>query len=130
MIMETEIQNETIFYQNLHVKVTQSRFVTNSRTYAMRNISSVFVYEIVKSKTLPVIMMIIGFLMLFSSEALVETVGAILLITGVFVFFSIKNEFAVRISTNSGEANSVISKDKKYIQSIVEALNEAIIRRG
>ncbi len=48
--MDISFQNEVIFYNDTNVTVTQSRFVTQSKTYAMRNISSVHVFEIVKSK--------------------------------------------------------------------------------
>ncbi|HTE01458.1 MAG TPA: DUF6232 family protein [Mucilaginibacter sp.] len=126
--METPIQSEVVFYQDVNVTVTQSRFVTNSKTYAMRNISSVHIFEIVKSKKFPIILAIIGVFMLFSDAA--RVVGFFVLALGALLLFSIKNEFAVRISTNSGETNSIVSKDKMYVQKIVHALNEAIVHRG
>lgn len=49
---------------------------------------------------------------------------------GILLFISVKNEYTVRISTNAGEADSTISKDKEYIQKIVNALNDAMIHRG
>lgn len=126
--METTVPNETTFYQDASVTVTQSRYVTNSKTYAMRNISSVHIFEIVKSKKLPIVLAIAGFLLLFSTE--IRLFGSLLLALGILMFFLIKNEFAVRISTNSGELDSITSKDHAYIQHIVNALNEAIIHRG
>ena len=45
-------------------------------------------------------------------------------------YYSIKDEYSVRISSNSGEANGFRSKDKDYIQKIVNALNDAMIHRG
>lgn len=56
--------------------------------------------------------------------------GIIILILGFWWIFTIKNQYAVRISTNAGEVNSIVSKDRDYIQKIVNALNEAIIHRG
>ncbi|MBL1221494.1 hypothetical protein JET18_11625 [Chryseobacterium sp. L7] len=123
-----ETQNETKFYQDSSVTVTQSRFVTQSKTYAMRNISSVHVFEIIKSKTKAVLMIIFGLLFLFSKD--IFWVGLIIIALGIWWLVSIKNEYAVRISTNAGEANSIISKNKDYIQKIVNALNSAIIHRG
>lgn len=119
---------ETTFYKDLNVTVTQSRYVTQSKTYAMRNISSVHVFEIIKSRKFPIILIILGILLLFSGDT--RIVGIIFAIAGALFLFLIKNEYAVRISTNSGEANSILSKDKAYIQKIVNALNEAIIHRG
>lgn len=120
--------NETTFYKDLNVTVTQSRYVTQSKTYAMRNISSVHVFEIIKSRKFPVILIILGILLLFSGDT--RIFGIFLAIAGALILFLIKNEYAVRISTNSGEANSILSKDKAYIQKIVNALNQAIIHRG
>ncbi|MFT3918151.1 DUF6232 family protein [Cloacibacterium sp.] len=126
--METPTQNETTFYQDATVTVTQSRFVTHSKTYAMRNISSVHIFEIVKSKVIPIILIILGLPMLLSKEAIFY--GIVTILIGVLWLIFNKNEYAVRISTNAGEANSIVSKNKAYIQKIVNALNEAIIHRG
>jgi hypothetical protein len=126
--METTLPNETTFYQDASVTVTQSRYVTDSKTYTIRNISSVHVFEIVKSKKLPIALIILGCFLLLTADT--RIFGAFLIALGVLLLFTIKNEFAVRISTNSGEANSLVSKDKTYIQNIVNALNEAIIHRG
>ena len=126
--MEASIQSEVTFYNDNNVTVTQSRFVTHSKTYAMRNISSVHIFEIVKSKAKAVFVILFGVILLFSKD--IFYVGIILIALGIWWFISVKNEFAVRISTNAGEANSIISKDKAYIQKIVNALNEAIIHRG
>lgn len=126
--MEATIQNETTFYQDSTVTVNQSRFVTQSKTYAMRNISSVHIFEILKSKTKAILVVLFGIALLFSGKTII--IGAILIALGIWWFIHIKNEYAVRISTNAGEANSIISKDKIYIQKIVNALNEAIIHRG
>lgn len=126
--METNTQTETTFYQDTQILVTQSRYVTDAKTYAMRNISSVHVFEIVKSKTVQVILITIGILLIFNDD--LRILGFLLLAGSIASLFLIKNEYAVRISTNSGEANSLVSKDKVYIQQIVNALNDAIIHRG
>ncbi|RXM38594.1 hypothetical protein BOQ62_16105 [Chryseobacterium sp. CH21] len=126
--MENQTQNETIFYHDSSIKVTQSRFITYSKTYTMRNISSVYIFEIIKSKTKAILLIILGVLLLFSKEFF--WLGIIILILGFWWIYTIKNEYAVRISTNAGEVNSIVSKDRDYIQKIVNALNEAIIHRG
>lgn len=123
-----ENQPETQFYQDGTVTVTQSRFVTQSKTYAMRNISSVHIFEIEKNRVTPIIMILIGLPFLFSGD--IFWIGLIIITLGILWLFTIKNEYAVRISTNAGEANSIISKDRIYIQKIVDALNDAIIYRG
>lgn len=126
--METTIQNETTLYQDSTVTVTQSRFVTQSKTYAMRNISSVHIFEIVKSKMKAILLILMGIPLFLSGKTILF--AFILMALGIWWFIYIKNEYAVRISTNAGEANSIISKDKVYIQKIVNALSDAIIHRG
>ncbi|RWU04878.1 DUF6232 family protein [Pedobacter chitinilyticus] len=123
-----QTQEETLFYKDHNVTVTQSRYVTNSKTYAMRNISSVHVFEIVKNHTLPVVLIIVGAIMLITDGG--KVIGGIIALIGFLVIIFNKNQYAVRISTNSGEANSIVSRDKIYIQKIVDALNDAIIHRG
>lgn len=126
--MENPTVNEKIFYQDGDVRVTQSRYITHSKTYAMRNISSVSVFEIVKSRRLPIVMAVVGGLMLFSDNWRIA--GLIIAGIGTLLLLLIKNEFAVRISTNAGEVDSLVSKDKFYITNIVSALNDAIIHIG
>lgn len=123
-----ETQSETQFYQDGAVTVTQSRFVTQSKTYAMRNISSVYVFEIEKNRANPIIMILIGIPFLFSGN--IFWIGLIIIALGILWLISIKNEYAVRISTNAGETNSILSSNRIYIQKIVDALNDAIIYRG
>jgi Family of unknown function (DUF6232) len=58
-------------------------------------------------------------------------IGLFVVIIGILWFISVnKDEYAVRISTNSGESNSLVHNDEAYIQKIVDALNDAIIHRG
>src|ERR1700754_2282208 len=128
LVMENTAQKEITFYQDASVQVTQSRFITKSKTYAMRNISSVHIFEIVKSRRFPIILIAFGLALLFSDAA--RVVGFIAIALGALILALTKNEFAVRISTNAGEVNSIISKDKSYIQNIVNALNDAIVHTG
>ncbi len=95
--------------------------------FGRRNL--VFIFGlIVLGRIFPVIFIVIGALLLLGESS--RTAGAILLVSGIIWLTSIKDEYAVRISTNAGETNSLVSKDKSYIQEIVDALNEAIINRG
>lgn len=121
-------QEEKIFYQDTTVTVTQSRFVAGSKTYAMRNISSVSLFKIDKSVSLQIILLVTGLIMLSGQNT--RVVGVILVIGNIFWISTIKDQYSVRISTNAGEANSLISKDQSYIQKIVNALNDAMIYRG
>jgi hypothetical protein len=127
--MEINLEpKEKIFYKDDIVMVTQARYIVDNKTYAMRNISSISNHKIEKSRTGAIILLIAGFVLLFIKS--IWFVGILFIVFAVISLFLIKDEYSVRIGTNAGEANSLESKDKAYIQKIVEALNEAVIHRG
>lgn len=115
---------EKIFYKDPKVTVTQSGFVVGTETYSIKDISLVSNFEIIKSKTGPIIQMALGAILLIPPE--LRILGGILVIIGFLWLFSVKNEYAVRISTNVGEVDSVVSTNRDYIQKIVDALHEAL----
>jgi hypothetical protein len=123
-----EAIKEQVFYQDPNVTVTQARFVSRSKTYAMSNISSVSLGIIKRSKKLEIFMIAIGFILLVTEST--RIVGAIMAAIGVLLLFVLKDTYSVRINSNSGEADGFISKDKDCIEKIVDAVNEAIIHRG
>jgi hypothetical protein len=123
------VQEEKVFHKDSNVTVTQSRFIANGRTYAMRNISSVTIFEIEKSKKLPIAILIVGCIMAFCGGDTM-LLGIVIAIGGLIWILMLKNDYAVRISTNAGETNSLTSGNKDYIQKVVNALNDAIIYRG
>lgn len=127
--METSsASTEQIFLQDQNVIVTQSRFIVDGKTYAMRNISSVSNFRIRKSRAIPVIITAIGILCLFDDATL--KYGIIFTLVGGLWWYLINDEYSVRINSNSGESNAYRSKDYEYIQKIVDAVSEAIVFRG
>jgi hypothetical protein len=119
---------EIIFYQSGPISVTQSRFIVENKTFAVRNISSVQIGIIPANRTLGIILIIGGVLLCFAQEA--RIFGIVLTILGGIYTYLQKDKYTVRISINSGETDSLWSKDRQFIQKIVNALNEAIIHRG
>lgn len=123
-----ETAQEKVFYQDKNVTVTQSRFIANGKTFAMRNISSVTNYRIEAGKGFAYFMIFIGFLFLFADSF--RVFGGIMIVIGILVIVIQKDTYAVRISSNSGEANALESPDEPYIQKIVDAVNQAMVHRG
>lgn len=119
-----DTQQEKIFYKDPNVTVTQAKFIAGSETYAIKDISSVSNFEIIKSKRGPIIIMAFGVILLIPSG--LRILGGILIILGFTWLFSVKNEYAVRISTNAGVVDSIVSQNRDYIQKIVNTLNEAL----
>lgn len=120
-------QNETVFYQDPHVTVTPLRYVTESQTYDMKNISLVYLSEIVKSRLKALLTVLLGIPFLFSGDLFF--IGIIIGVLGIWWFVSIKNEYAVTIGTKAGDVDSIVSEDKIYIEKIVKAVHEAYIQR-
>jgi len=123
------MENEKVFYRNSNVLVTQSRIVVFSKTYALRSVSSVsmFVKHKTTTKFLSSVLLIMG---LFALYNLYYLFGIILIVVAVALLFFIKDEFTIQISSNSGDNNVLMSKNKEYFKSVVDAINEAIIYRG
>jgi len=123
------MENEKIFFKDTNVLITQSRVVIFNKTYSLRNISSVNM--LVKHKTVTkffsLSLLIIGLMGIFNE---VYGLGIISIGISAILFFFMKDEFIVRISSNSGENNALVSKNKDYIQKVVNAINEAIIYGG
>lgn len=127
--MVENIKEEQIFYKDTNVTVTQTRYISGNKTYAMRNISSVSIFRVEQSRLGPKLIFIIGLLVFLISDD-IKMLGLILVALGIIWYISIKDLFSVRISTNAGEANTLVSKDEPYIKKVVNALNNAIIHRG
>jgi hypothetical protein len=120
---------EKVFHNDANVIVTQSRFIASGRTYTMRNISSVTVSTVEKDKKLQIALLVVGCLMALTGGG-VQIAGFVIALGALIWLLTMKNNYAVRISTNAGESNSLTSADKAYVQKIVNAVNEAIIHRG
>ena len=123
------MEHDKIFFQDNDVLITQSRIVIFGKTYAMRNISSVSITQESKlflkiSSTIILVFALSGF---FLEEYLI---GIIALGIAVIMLLNSKDEYIVVISSNSGDNNALKSKNRDYIESIIEAINEAIIFRG
>tara|TARA_Y100000589_G_C26928373_1_gene537290 strand:- start:190 stop:561 length:372 start_codon:yes stop_codon:yes gene_type:complete len=119
-------QDDKVFLKDSNVLVTQSRFVAGGKTYAMRNISSVTKYKIPKKIGTAIFLIIVGLILLAFSPI----IGGLIFIAGILWLILSKPKYSVRIQSNAGEADGFISKDEKYIQKIVDAVNNAIIHRG
>lgn len=123
------MEHDKTFFQDNDVLITKSRIVIFGKTYAMRNISSVSITQESKlflkiSSTIMLVFALSGF---FLKEYLI---GIIALGIAVIMLLNSKDEYIVVISSNSGDNNALKSKNRDYIESIIEAINEAIIFRG
>lgn len=125
---------EKIFLEEKDVKVTSARFIIPLQTYALSGITSVKNLTEFPSKKGPIILIALGVLMFLTAASKGETGGILvgLLLAGGGIAWLVLNKptFYVVLSSASGEARSLSSKDSDFILRVISALNEAIVHRG
>ena len=120
-----------------NVKITNLRAIIDTKTYTVSDIASVSIDVNEPKLFLPVFFAVIAgvcsVLIALSdmgeySECL--TTSLYIGIAGLLFFIiSRKTKYSLRISSASGEMNVLETFDKEYVERIVRALNEAIVRR-
>lgn len=118
--------NEETILEAEGILITTARFVVGSKTYALRNITSVAATRRAPSMVLPMALLVIG---LISMLASVVAGLVLLLLSGVAVLLLGKGDYSVHLLTAAGEAHAVTSENREYIEGLVAALNDAIARQ-
>ncbi len=121
---------ERNFYSNGSVTVSNDRFIVGSTTYAMNGVTSVKRGQTDPSRMWPIILCLVGLYVLFQGSMMTFLAGVAMVAIGVLWFKAIKPEYMVFLNSSSGESQALASKDVKYIDQVIAALNEAIIHRG
>lgn len=142
--------SEVTFYQDSVVLITNARAVLGAKTYAMAGITSVTTGVIPANRRIGIAIACFGLSAAscgccpigLSMTGAKDTGGFIVLgiglgllgmlgiAAGIVLALITKPTYVVRIGSASGEANALSSKDAGYIQKIVNAMNEAIVKRG
>jgi hypothetical protein len=119
--------SERIFLRNETVTVTDTRFIVPGQTYAIAGVTSVRFERINPNIMPPILFFVLGASLLIISET--RIVGVLVMLIAGLWLASLKPTFAVALHSASGEARAITSKDERFISSIVEALNQAIVYR-
>ena len=104
---------EHIYYQDKAVLVSSSRFSVGSRTYPLRNISSVAAIKLRERRWVPLVIGFFGFAAFNahpSSDLFGRGLGVVLMLAAVYVWV-FERKYAVQVFTNAGEVNVLVSKD-------------------
>jgi hypothetical protein len=117
---------ETVFFEEGNVKVTNARFLTFGKTHSMNGITSVTKYQITPSRKGPIIVAVIGLLAFIFKWY----IAVIILAAAVAWFISQKKKYSVQLSSASGDNEALTSTNEEYIDKVVAALNDAIVHRG
>lgn len=129
-------QEETLYSDNV-VAVTNARVIISGATYALRNITSVRMTYSSPRVVWAIILAALGIIILLlywlRPDGAIAPAGAFVLPGGmiggaVLWMLMARTHFHVGLSTTAGELHVLTSKDKAYIQQIVERINSAIVR--
>lgn len=132
-------QQEEMLYSDNVVAVTNVRVTISGATYALRNVTSVKMAYSPPQIFCAIVLLLVGIfvLLLFylRPDNAVAPAGAFILpvgmICGAVLWMCLAStHYHVGLSTTSGELHVLTSKDRTYIQQIVEAINSAIVRCG
>ena len=120
---------ETTFFNDGGLTVTNSRFVVPGQTYAMSGVTSIRTEEYPPSRKWPSIITGLGLLLVLGGKDTI--IAALILIAiGVVWWRSQKTTYRIVLSSASGETDAFTSTDEKYVDNLVNALNDAIVSRG
>jgi hypothetical protein len=106
--------------------ITVSRFVVDSQTFALSNISSVRGVETPPSRTAPGVLLLFGVFLLFASV----WVGLVVIAICVAWLIFQKSAFSIVLTAAGGEVKAYTSEDRVFISRVIQALTEAIVARG
>ncbi|MBI4202566.1 MAG: hypothetical protein HY532_05580 [Chloroflexi bacterium] len=115
---------KVLYSDRMGNRITNSRATFGLRNYALAEISSAELHRIPPNRKAPIIMVIVGIPTIF------VLVGFFLLFAGISRLIKDKGSFALRITTPSGTTTAFSSKDRVYIEKLVQATRDAIVARG
>ena len=118
--------DETTFFEYEDVKVTNSRFISGSQTYAMGNVTSVKAFEKKPNRLAGILVLIIGLAVAISTPA----VGLVVAAAAAFYLYWQKTIYHVMLATSGGETSALKTYQREYLDKVVSALNQAIVHRG
>jgi hypothetical protein len=100
----------------------------------MANITSVSREQDDPSYTGPGLIILIGLVFLLGgidkADGGFAIFGLAVLALGGYWAYSLEPDYFVRICSAAGESKTLFTKDKTYVEKVVQAINEAIIHRG
>lgn len=134
---------EPTFYSDENgVRITSTRLIMPGKTknegpstYTMANITSVKTEKQDPNRSAGITVAIIGVVLIVAGVKLnivgMTIGGAVLIIAGVASAILVKPTYHLKIASASGEIDALPpTKDKQYVERVVTAINEAVIKRG
>jgi len=117
---------EKTFFEYEDVKVTNSRFISGSQTYAMSNVTSVKAFEEKPKRLGGIVVLIIGLGIAVNTPI----VGLVIAAAAGYYLYQQKTMYHVMLATAGGEVSALKTHQREYLNKVVGALNDAIVARG
>lgn len=129
------MSEEVTYYSDRTIEVTSARAVFGEKTYALANITSVTMEERPTSRIPGIVIAIVGVGVAACTGSLNKSssgivIGILVMIAGIVIAALANPRYVVRLGSASGESDAFVSKNRGHVQRVVNAVNEAIIRRG
>jgi len=121
---------ETEFFKDGDVRVTNSRFIVGSSTYAMTGVTSVKKTSATPPRSGAILIIATGIVILLGMNGVERLWGVAAIALGIVAYKRTKPKYSVYLNSASGESQALESEDVKYIDKVINALNQAIIHRG
>jgi putative Ca2+/H+ antiporter (TMEM165/GDT1 family) len=132
-------EKEMTFYSDARgVRITSARLIVGDTTYAMANIASVETKRVSPGYGRVALLVILGmFFVIGSTPSAIGKgspadliLGVLFVAGGVWLAITQKPNYQLRITSASGESSPLASKERAYVEKIVQAINESMIHRG
>lgn len=123
---------ERTFFNNNGVIVTNARFIASGQTYAMSGITSHGVHRVKPDYSMTIFIAIIGLICvaMFQMSIPVGILGILMIMLAIYIGRRAKPVYFLLLRTASGERRALQSKDQIFIESVAQALSNAIVYRG
>jgi hypothetical protein len=118
---------EIVFLEQTEVTVTNTRFIVASKTYAMAGVTSVGYISDPPKRGWPLAIGLIGGVCMLDPD--IRLLGFIALLIAGLWLLAVKGEYAVVLTSASGEVEAVRSHDEQEIEEIVNAIEKSIVYR-
>lgn len=112
------------------VHVTNTRFVVGENVYAMNGVTSVKKGKIPPKRGVIFFFAVLSAIAFFHSDKPWNYVSAFVFIGMATSLFTVKPTYTVTICTSATETKALSSQDEDYIDKVISALTESIIKRG
>jgi hypothetical protein len=147
---------ENVLYQDQAIRITPTRVIVGKRTHLVADLKSAAVARVTGTSTASCLLVAVGlgvcglagYLASAASTMKVDgfpnadtqsigvflfivlVIGLLLFATGAARIFLQKPHYAATVAVAAGQFSLLVSPKQDYIQRIVNALNEAIAKRG